>query len=190
VTTIAAIQGPDWVVVGADSQSSDSDGFAINIPGGKVFKNSNIVFAGAGAVRGINLLQHDFAPPVINTKDIDKYVTRQLIPAMRRTFSEAGYEINKGDASVENDNIWIVVVKGEVYRIDEDYSWERTVNNLYVAGSGEQFALGAMDALTGGVMVDDLAKAKKIVTKAIQTASKYDTATGGKITITVVQENK
>lgn len=190
MTTIAAIQGPDWVVVGADSQSSGADGFAINIPGGKVFKNNNLVFAGAGAVRGINLLQHDFIPPVINTKDIDKYVTRQLVPAMRRTFLEAGYEINKGDSSVENDNIWIVVIKNEVYRIDEDYSWERTTNNLYVAGSGEQFALGAMDALTNGVMVDDLAKAKKIVTKAVQTASKYDTSTGGKITITVVQESK
>jgi len=187
MTTIAAIQGPDWVVVAADSQSSGEDGFAINIPDGKVFKNSNIVFAGAGAVRGINLLQHDFAPPVINTKDTDKYVTRQLIPAIRRTFAEAGYEISKTDAAVENDNIWIVVVKGQVYRIDEDYSWERTVNNLYVAGSGEQFALGAMEALTNGTMVDDLAKAKKIATKAIQIASKYDVATGGKITVTVVQ---
>ena len=91
MTTIACIQGPDWVVIGADSQSSDEDGFTIMIPDGKIFKNNNIVFAAAGAVRGINLLQHDFTPPPINTKDIDKYVTMQLIPAIRRTFAEAGY---------------------------------------------------------------------------------------------------
>jgi len=47
-----------------------------------------------------------------------------------------------------------------------------------------------MSALAGGVLVDDIAKAKKIITKAIQIASKYDTATGGKITINVIQENK
>jgi ATP-dependent protease HslVU (ClpYQ) peptidase subunit len=190
MTTIAAIQGPDWVVIGADSQSSGDDGFAINIPDGKVFKNNDIVFAAAGAVRGINLLQHDFTPPAVSTKDIDKYVTRQLLPSMRRTFVEAGYEINKSEDSVVNDNIWIVVVKGQVYRIEEDYGWERTTDNLYVAGSGERFALGAMSALVGTTLVDNVAKAKKIITRAIQIASKYDTATGGKITLTVIQDSK
>ena len=190
MTTIAAIEGPDWVVIGADSQSSDEDGFAINIPTGKVFKNNGIIFAAAGAVRGINLLEHDFTPPAVNTKDIDKYITRQLIPAMRRTFHEAGYEINKAEDSVINDNIWIVVIKGRVYRIEEDYGWERTTDNLYVAGSGERFALGAMSALANGVLIDDITKAKKIITKAIQIASKYDTSTGGKITINVIQDAK
>ena len=186
MTTIACIQGPDWVVIGADSQSSDEDGFTIMIPDGKIFKNNNIVFAAAGAVRGINLLQHDFTPPPINTKDIDKYVTRQLIPSIRRTFAEAGYEVSKAEASVENDNVWIIVVKGQVYRLDSDYSWERTVDNLYVAGSGERFALGAMSALADSKMIDDVVKAKRIITKALQTAIKYDSSTGGKITINVV----
>jgi len=190
MTTICAIEGPDWVMIGADSMSSGEDGFSISIPDGKIFRNSNIVFAGAGAVRGINILQHDFTPPVVNTKDIDKYITRQLVPAMRKTFYEAGYEVSKPESSVENDNIWIVVIQGHVYRIDSDYSWERTSDNLYVAGSGERFALGAMAALAGGVNVDDSAKARKIITKALQIASKYDSATGGKLTVTLIQENK
>jgi ATP-dependent protease HslVU (ClpYQ) peptidase subunit len=59
-----------------------------------------------------------------------------------------------------------------------------------VAGSGERFALGAMVALAGGTIVDDIAKAKKVITKALQIASKYDSATGGKITINVIQESK
>jgi ATP-dependent protease HslVU (ClpYQ) peptidase subunit len=190
VTTIAAIEGPDWVVIGADSMSSDDSGFSIAIPDGKVFKNNNIVFAAAGSVRGINLLQHDFTPPNVISKDVDKYVTRQLIPAMRKTFVEAGYEFTKEAAAVENDNVWIVVVKNKVYRINEDYSWERSADNFYVAGSGERFALGALVALAGGAMVDDVVKAKKIITKSLQIASKYDSATGGKITINVIQETK
>jgi ATP-dependent protease HslVU (ClpYQ) peptidase subunit len=47
-----------------------------------------------------------------------------------------------------------------------------------------------MAALSGGTMVDDPVKARKIITKAVQIASKYDAYTGGKITITLVQENK
>ena len=60
---------------------------------------------------------------------------------------------------------------------------------MYVAGSGEKFALGAMAALAGG-LVDDPAKARKIVTKALQIASKYDAYTGGKITVSLIQESK
>jgi hypothetical protein len=189
MTTIAAIQGPEWVMIGADSQSSDEDGFAIMIPNGKIFKNSNIVFAMAGSVRGINILEHDFIPPQINGKDIDKYITRQLIPSMRRAFADGGYEFAK-EGAVEQDNIILVVAKGNLYRINEDYSWERSADNMYVAGSGEKFALGAMAALSGGAMVDDPVKARKIITKAVQIASKYDAYTGGKITVTLVQENK
>jgi len=190
VTTIACIQGPDWVVIGADSQSSGDDGFSIMIPDGKIFKNGNVVFAAAGAVRGINILEHNFTVPEIKTKDTDKYVTRQLIPAMRNAFLNEGYEMNRAESTVENDNIWIIIVNGQVYRIEEDYAWERTTDNLYVAGSGERFALGAMSALVGSTMVDDVAKAKKIITKAIQIASKYDSSTGGKISVMVVQDAK
>ena len=189
MTTIACIEGPEWVMIGADSQSSSEDGFSINIPNGKIFRNNSVVFAMAGSVRGINILEHDYVPPQVSGKDIDKYVTRQLIPSIRKSFMEAGYEFSKAEAAVEHDNIIIVVVKGKVYCINEDYSWERSVDNMYVAGSGEKFALGAMTALAGG-LVDDSAKARKIVTKALQIASKYDAYTGGKITVSLIQESK
>jgi ATP-dependent protease HslVU (ClpYQ) peptidase subunit len=190
MTTIAAIEGPDWVIIGADSMSSGEDGFSIAIPDGKIFNNNNIVFAGCGAVRGINILQHDFTPPEVDTDDIDKYITKELIPAMRNTFIEAGYELNKAESSVENDNVWIVVIKGKVYRIDSDYSWERTSDNMYVAGSGERFALGAMSALANGVLVDDYIEARKIVSQALVIASKYDSSTGGKLTVLLIEEKK
>ena len=190
MTTIAAIEGPDWVIIGADSMSSGEDGFSIAIPDGKIFNNNNIVFAGCGAVRGINILQHDFTPPEVDTDDIDKYITKELIPAMRNTFIEAGYELNKAESSVENDNVWIVVIKGKVYRIDSDYSWERTSDNMYVAGSGERFALGAMSALTNGILVDNYIEARKIVSQALVIASKYDSSTGGKLTVLLIEEKK
>jgi len=190
MTTIAAIEGPDWVIIGADSMSSGEDGFSIAIPDGKIFNNNNIVFAGCGAVRGINILQHDFTPPEVDTDDIDKYITKELIPAMRNTFIEAGYELNKAESSVENDNVWIVVIKGKVYRIDSDYSWERTSDNMYVAGSGERFALGAMSALANGILVDDYIEARKIVSQALVIASKYDSSTGGKLTVLLIEEKK
>lgn len=185
MTTLAAIQGKGWCVLGADSRSSDDDGFAIDIPGGKIFQNNNIIFAGAGSVRGINILEHDFIAPKFWRTTSEKYVTRILIPKIRRAFADAGYEINKQDSAVVNDNIWLIVVGTDIYRIDEDYSWERCNEGLYVAGSGEAYAIGALDAL-GGSQAKSPQEAEVIIRKAIAIASRWDSYTGGKINTRIV----
>ena len=188
MTTLIAYQGDEWVVLASDRKSSDEDGFTTYMEDSKVFKNGPIVMSGAGQVRGINIMQHDFTPPAVgNTRDADKYITSRLIPAMRKAFQDANYEYVKPESSIENDNIWIVVVSRKVYRINEDYGWERSNENLYAAGSGEKFALGAAEALTDGKPIDSIEQAKEVLTKAVQIAAKYDSNTGGKIDITVIQ---
>jgi len=180
MTTIAAIESDGWAVIGADSQSSDESGFSINIPNGKIFTNGELILAGAGQVRGINLLEHAWVAPTIKIENVDKYVTSILIPSIRKCFDAADYEYKQDGASVENDNIWIICVRGRIYRIDEDYSWEKTNSNVYVAGSGERFALGALEALKAGE-AETITKAKNHIRVALKIASKYDAFTGGEI---------
>ena len=186
MTTLAAIQGDGWIVIGGDSQSSDQDGFTINIPGGKIFENNGLLIGGAGDVRGINILQHNWTAPKIGRANPDRFITRTLIPSIRRTFSDAGYEMKKDDSPVTHNNIFLVVIDCNIYRIDEDYSWERCEENIYVAGSGESIALGAMDAL-GGSYASTPKEAEEIIRKAISIAIKWDAYSGGKIT-TIVKE--
>lgn len=180
MTTIAAIEGDGWAVIGADSQSSDTDGFAIDIPTGKIFKNNEIIVAGAGAVRGINLLEHVWVAPQVKIDNTDKYVTSILIPSIRKCFDAADYEFKPDSSAVLNDNIFIVCVRGCIYRIDEDYAWERTSNGLYVAGSGERFALGALEAVKANE-AETITRAKNYIRVALKVASKYDVYTGGEI---------
>ena len=184
MTTLAAIQGDGFAVIGGDSQSSDGDGFTQLLPHGKIFENNGIVFGGAGDVRGINILQHDWSAPKLGRSNPDKFITRSLIPSMRRAFVEAGYEINKSDSSVINNNIWIVIIDCNVYRIDEDYSWEKCVDNIYVAGSGESFALGALTALDAS-SAHDVEEAEEIIREAIRIAIKWDAFSGGDITTVI-----
>jgi ATP-dependent protease HslVU (ClpYQ) peptidase subunit len=186
MTTIAAIQTEHFVVIGADSQSSGEDGFSIDIPDGKIFNNNGVIIAGAGAVRGINLLQHNFVAPKIGRANTDRYIAKTLIPAMRKLFDEHGYEVKRNDSSAENDNIWIVAINGECYRIDEDYSFERTNNNVYTAGSGERFATGAIEALIHSFDLSIVDDVEILVKNAISIAAKYDAFTGGEIK-TVIQ---
>ena len=180
MTTLAAIEGDGWAVFASDSQSSDESGFVAMMPGGKAFDNQGIIVAGAGQVRGINLLEHAFVAPTVNMKYPDKYITNTFIPAMRKCFLDAGYEYKREDTSVENDNIWLVGVRGHVYRIEEDYSWERNSNGIYVAGSGERFALGALEAMKAD-KAKNVTEAKMYLKKAIQIAIKYDAFSGGEV---------
>lgn len=188
MTTLIAYEGPEWVVLASDRKSSDDDGFTTFMATSKVFKNGPIVIGGAGQVRGINIMEHDFTAPAIGgTKDTDKYVTSRLVPAMRKTFQDANYEYVRPESSIENDNVWLIVVSRKVYRINEDYGWERSEGNLYAAGSGEKFAIGAVEGMTDGKAIKTVADAKKILTKAVKIAAKYDSNTGGKIDVTIIE---
>jgi ATP-dependent protease HslVU (ClpYQ) peptidase subunit len=188
MTTLAAIQGDGWIVIGGDSQSSDQDGFKVNIPGGKIFENNGLIIGGAGDVRGINILQHTWTAPKVGRSNPDRFITRTLIPSMRKAFIDAGYEIKKDDSAVMHGNIFLVVIDCNLYRIEDDYSWERCEENLYVAGSGEALALGAMTyALQDShYVVDTPEMAEQIIRDAIGIAAKWDSYTGGKIT-TLIQ---
>ena len=188
MTTLAAIQGDGWIVIGGDSQSSDQDGFKVNIPGGKIFENNGLIIGGAGDVRGINILQHTWTAPKVGRSNPDRFITRTLIPSMRKAFIDAGYETKKDDSAVTHGNIFLVVIDCNLYRIEDDYSWERCEENLYVAGSGEALALGAMSyALKdSNYVVDSPFTAQEIIRDAISIASKWDSYTGGKIT-TLIQ---
>ena len=188
MTTLIGYEGPDWVVVASDRKSSDEDGFTTFMASAKVFKNGPVVIGGAGQVRGINIMEHDFVPPAIGKhRDMDKYITGVFIPAMRKTFADANYEYVKPESSIENDNIWLIVVSRKIYRINEDYSWERSEGSLYAAGSGEKFAIGAVEGITDGKPIKTIADAKKILTKAVKIAAKYDSNTGGKIDVTIIE---
>lgn len=184
VTTIAAIQGDGWAVIAADSRTSDDAGFAINIPTGKIFHNGKLIIAGAGSVRGINLLEHGWQAPPIKVKNLDRYVTSILIPSIRKCFAQAEYETKREGEPIGNDNIWIVCIHDQLYRIESDYSWEKNLDNIYVAGSGERFALGALEALNAG-SVTTVTQAKNLLRKAIKIAAKYDIHTGGDIKVVV-----
>jgi hypothetical protein len=70
LTTIAAIQGEGWAVIGYDSRvTEDNRIFVLPKDSGKVVKNGHYIFGAAGDMRAVNLLAHTFKPPVPTTTD-------------------------------------------------------------------------------------------------------------------------
>ena len=182
MTTLAAIQGEGWCAIAADSQVSDETGFTMEIVTGKVFSSGPALIAAAGSVRGINILQFAWTAPACTTKSTDVYMTKTFIPAMRRAFIENGYDMKSDGDVASNENEFLIAVKGVLYSVDDDYSWERCSRHLYAGGSGANYALGALSVL-GAEKSKSIEDASRFLRKAVATSIKYDAYSGGDITV-------
>lgn len=189
MTTLAAYQGDGWAVIGADSRASDEDGRVMDLATPKIVKNGEYLIAVSGASRGGNIAQFGWTPPKppssADPTALDKFVTRKLIPSLRKAFIQAGYDAkDDGDAAWQDSNL-LIIFNGVIYPIFNDYSWDRESRNIYYSGSGGDVALGAMVAL-GIEKAKTAEAAEKIIYKAVELASKWDAYTNPPI-ITMVQ---
>lgn len=189
MTTLAAIQGDGWCVIGSDSRSSDDAGRPIEMATHKIVENNGVLIAGSGSGRGSNLLQFGWKPPRPKlSEDLDEFMTKRFIPSMRKLFMDAGYDMKEDGDYASHDSQFIVGIRGVLYPIFEDYSWDRDVRGIYYSGSGGDVALGAMEAF--GIRNAKYAdKAEKIIRKSIEVATKWDIFSSGPI-ITKIQYSK
>ena len=182
MTTLAAIQGPGWCVIGCDSRATEDSGRYITMATQKVIEIGPYLIAGAGASRGSNILQFGWNPPrpPSNSDNLDNFMTRKFIPDMRRVFVEAGYDMKEDGDAAAHDSMFIVAVRGVLYPIFEDYSWDRDVSNVYYGGSGGSVALGALEILGPA---KTMKQAEENIRKAIEAAIKWDVYSAGPIVV-------
>lgn len=185
VTTLAAIQGDGWAVIGADSYVIDN-GHIWSTPksSGKIFKQDGYIIALAGDWRPAQIFQHNTAYPKPPTKptpqELDRFIAQEFVPTMQDALAEAKYVVDK-----ENDFSILVAVCGVIYNIDADMGWARDRRGYYQGGTGGPYALGAMNAWQYPETID---AAKEIVKKALAIACQYDNGSG-EPTIVYVQSN-
>jgi ATP-dependent protease HslVU (ClpYQ) peptidase subunit len=191
MTTIIAAQGDNWAVIGYDSLVSDEAGrsFVLGRGSSKIVKNGQYLLGAAGDVRAINILAHVFNPPKANELvgvRLDKFITSKFVPALRACFEDQGYAPQQSKETAQHGSVVIVVVNGTAYEIDEDYSWVRDVTGVYTAGTGGDFALGAMYAMLNGKEVSSfgLDQMKKIVKDCLTIAVRLDNQSGAPVHVT------
>lgn len=188
MTTIAAIQGDGWVVMGADTQATYHEYRKVQMTDHKVIENNGILIAGCGIGRGMNLLQRAWkAPkPKLNStpEELDIWMVKTFIPKMRQLFIDAGYDMKDDGDYAKFENLFIVAVQGIVYIIDEDYSYDRDIRKYVTSGSGGDFAQGALYA-AGAKIFTDIEYAKKAMKTAIDAAKDFDINSGGETRIYV-----
>lgn len=188
MTTILAIQGDGFAVVGTDTRISlmDEDGSAYQIAtmgGGtsKIASNGKYLLGAAGDLRAINILHHSFQPPTpapsLKGKRLDAFITTKFIPSLRACFEENGYAgSEKKNQAVHNSEL-IAVINGCIYVIDSDYSWMNDSSGIYGLGTGAPFALGALHVMPK-TKKQTPTSAKQNILKGLAVAARFDPGTG------------
>lgn len=147
MTTLAAIQGPSWVVVGYDSMVAEDGGRRYILPAesGKITENGAYLIGAAGDLRAINLLTHNFTPPTpapeARGAELDHFMATKFIPSLRKCFEVGGYGKDNS-----HESQLLIVVNATAYELGENFDIVRDNRGIYALGSGGDYALGAMFA--------------------------------------------
>ena len=188
MTTIAAIQGSGFAVIGYDSRISGEGGRLYVLPKNspKVIKNGSYLLGAAGDLRAINLFSTIVLPEPtekMNAIELDRFVTNQIVPTIKNWFEENSY-----GKDGEQQSELIVCVRGVVYELSENYDCARDANGIYGVGSGSAYAVGALHAMVEkNITVEE---AKDCVKEALRIAMKLDSGTGLPVYVVVQYDNE
>lgn len=182
MTTIAAVQGDGWAVIGYDSRVSiiEPAGRIYTMPKtkGKLAKNGEYLMATAGDLRILNIISYVFQPPAIprTNTNLDKFMITKFIPALKTCLEE-----NSVSKDGEHGALLMVAVRGRIYEIGSEFEWCEDTKGIYAIGSGESYALGALYASLPKMF--SLEDAKRCVKQAVEIAAELDSGTGLPVTV-------
>lgn len=170
MTCIAAAIDPDGtVVIGADSVSLQGDCVRIDRRS-KVFRAGPFLIGSAGSQRIGQILEYTFTPPAL-LDDLDAYMVREFIPALRKHMEKEGGEIKQDSQRARFDGQCLIGIQGRLFEIDAYYSVVSPRASFYAIGCAAQEAMAAM--FTAHSLVEGIS-ARRIVEAGLRAAAEYD----------------
>ena len=169
MTTLVGIEGPDFVVMGADSQITDNDQRIISTQTPKIVRKGKYLLGVTGDSRPGDILIYNWKPPLYKNQDPVEWMGRVVIPSIYNAFKDNGYEPNDKEASFA----YLLAFDSYLFSIGSDLSFNGSENGLFTAGSGGPYALGYLYSLKPG-SYKSLLMAKVIAERAVKIASVLD----------------
>jgi ATP-dependent protease HslVU (ClpYQ) peptidase subunit len=143
----------------------------------KIFAVGDMLIGFCGSYRMGQILQYRLTLPVATVdQDLDGWMHVSFVDAVRDAFRDHGgmrIEHNEEEAS----GVFLVVVGGRIFTVQEDLSLLESKDNFEACGSGEDYARATMNAAINHGLTDP----QRILTEAIEAATKYIPSVGGEI---------
>ena len=162
MTCIIGLVENGKVYMGGDSILSD--GYDCNLARRpKICINGSFLLGSTGSIRMAQLLQYDLTIPDQKEEDDMTFMVRTVVAALREKFKSAGFA--KVENSQETGGEFLVGYKGNLYRIQNDFSVLQYQRNFDACGSGEDRALAAMLAFEGTLAKERILKSLEVTAK-------------------------
>jgi ATP-dependent protease HslVU (ClpYQ) peptidase subunit len=145
MTTIAAIQYEDRVVIGADSQVTATRQFS-HPRMAKITERGQYLIAGAGLSSACDIAQHIWIPPkptVDDRKDLYHFMIAKVVPSLKQSFKDNDFKL-EDDKDEETRFSFLIAIGGEVFDLADDFAVSLDSSGHYAIGSGSSLALGAL----------------------------------------------
>ena len=146
----------------------------------KVFRRGPFLIGYTTSFRMGQLLEHELQVPkqAVGQSDMS-YMVTQFIEASRKLFKERGF--TKVEANKEKGGQFLVGYKGCLYSIESDFQVGKMSDGYDAVGSGSDYALGAMAALT------KLSPTRRI-RRALEIAAHFNMGVCGPFTIKSIRQ--
>lgn len=152
MTCIVALEHEGKIYLGSDSFLGD-EASKTTIDRPKRFIKGDLVIGDAGDVRTSQLLEHAIKIRKIRkNEDIQSYLVKEVSNKLRKAVEKDGIKLEDHTAT------FLIVVRGEVYCLQDDFSVVRSKNKYAAIGIGRDYALGALAALDESVPPMDRVK--------------------------------
>lgn len=173
MTAVAGFTKNGIVYMAADSLASSESHTSV-VVGSKLIKRDEFLFGYTTNFRFGDILRYIFVPPTRESQcPVTEYMVKYFIPALRTCLEEQKYTDNTPKSESGN---FLVGYQGHLFEVQSDYSVIESADGYASVGSGFQYCLGAMNALTS-CMLDPT----DIVITAIKAAIAHNPYVGGSI---------
>jgi len=179
MTTLLAFQGPDFAILGADSQVTDGDKRIISPSTPKIVKLKKYLLAVSGDCRPGDVLTYNWTPPAYDGTDPVKFMGKKIVPAIIVAFRANGYDFDKDGASFG----FLMAFAGNVFEIGDQLDISQSQDGLYAIGSGSAYALGALAGQLPNLANPEWATDR--ILEALAISAKYDINTAAPFQIEV-----
>lgn len=164
MTCVVGVVKDGIVYMGADS--AESAGWSIRDTDQKIFKVGEFLIGQSGSVRAGQLVQYMMSVERQSARTDDMcymvMVFAESVRTVQKEHGKANIESNKEDSNLE----LLIGYRGNLYRLYGDYTIRSCKNGFDAIGSGGDFAVGVLAALS------DLSP-KKRIRKALKISAQY-----------------
>ena len=173
MTTIIAVETPNGVIFGSDTQATYGSS-KNNLDHAKFFTNGEVTFGVAGSLELVQTLKYIELPDI--PQDIDFWVNTTLVTGVVNMFIGLA---QKYDVTPNEVGAVIVSIRGRVYEISNFGEVIRTTRKYYSIGSGSTWAESVLSTVKNPTVKD--------VKRALEHAALNDIYTSGPFHVELIK---